>query len=270
LNDSNASLTAAGPEIEDIHPLTSAQHGILFHTLQEGRGIYRLRYLYEIEGRLDVARLERHFQEAVNRHPALRSAFVWQDLDEPIQVVMRQLALKIQVHDLTRLSSELAAASVRDFLELARATEEDLSQAPLLEVSIFLLEPERCKLGISVHHLILDGWSLAIVMKEVFASYFAGIDGRELQFSRSASFADFVEHQRRLPVERAQRFFREELDGFEAPTVLSRVLATPPVASGLGVARCEVSRELAAALQRSVRALATTPATLFQAAWGVR
>ena len=77
--------------VEDIHPLTPLQRGILFHTvLAPEAGDYLAQLCFTLEGALDAGAFERAWQTVAARHPALRSAFVWQGVDEPVQVVRNE------------------------------------------------------------------------------------------------------------------------------------------------------------------------------------
>ncbi|HYY98667.1 MAG TPA: condensation domain-containing protein, partial [Pyrinomonadaceae bacterium] len=86
--------------IEDIYPLSPLQEGLLFHTLYTPEdGAYFQHLLFSIDGRLDVERLQRAWRRVVARHPILRTAFAWERLEKPLQVVLRRAEIPWQVFD---------------------------------------------------------------------------------------------------------------------------------------------------------------------------
>jgi hypothetical protein len=90
-----------GPrQVEDIYPLSATQQGLLFHSLYEPEStVYVISLACRLSGRLDADALARAWQLAVERHAVLRTAFVGQDLEVPLQVVLRQAALPFERHD---------------------------------------------------------------------------------------------------------------------------------------------------------------------------
>src|SRR5690349_186967 len=86
--------------VEDIYPLSPTQQGMLFHTLlAPGQGLYFNQFHCTLRGALDPAAFRRAWQQVVNREAVLRSAFVWQELDEPLQIVRREVTPRWQEHD---------------------------------------------------------------------------------------------------------------------------------------------------------------------------
>src|SRR5436305_14797522 len=80
------------PNVEDIYPLSPMQQGMLFHSLYEpGTGVYFFQIGFQIQGRLDVQAFRRAWEEVVRRHSALRTGFLWEDIDEPVQVVRKRV-----------------------------------------------------------------------------------------------------------------------------------------------------------------------------------
>ena len=94
-------------DLEDLYQLSPMQLGMLFHTLEAPEsGVYFEQSVFTIEGRLDTLAFERAWQTVINRHSSLRSAFLWQNLDTPVQVVHRRVAIAIDLY--RTLSSPLA------------------------------------------------------------------------------------------------------------------------------------------------------------------
>ena len=164
---SEAGLTAGSAGVEDVYPLTALQEGMLFHTLSApGSGTYveQLSYLLDAPQGLDIGLLRAACEQVVARHPVLRTAFAWRRRPRPLQVVRRRVALPWAEEDWSssppalqdeRLSALLAADRERGF---------DLGRAPLLRVTLLRLGRQQYRCLLSYHHLLMDAWSLALVV----------------------------------------------------------------------------------------------------------
>jgi signal transduction histidine kinase len=144
------------------------QQGLLFHTLYEPEGgAYVIQLNYELVGLLDVAALKGAWERVIARHAALRTAIVWEGLDQPVQVVRRRVELPIVEHDWCGWSVERQQRQHTEFLEEARRRGFELGQAPLMRLSLVRLGEHRYYLTWSFHHIVLDGWCRPIIDKEV-------------------------------------------------------------------------------------------------------
>ena len=208
--------------IEDIYPLSPMQQGILFHTLVAASPeTYFVQSAWTLRGKLDVAAFQRAWQELMDRHPALRTAFAWEKLDAPVQIVWKRLKLPIEQHDLRELPAEERAERVRRFTEEDRARGFDPSRAPLLRLALLRLTDDAYRFVWSVHHLLFDGWSNQILTREVFALYEAYARGREPLVSRPRPFSEYIGWLGKQDPGRARAFWRSELEGISAPTPLA-------------------------------------------------
>src|SRR5437773_570594 len=130
--------------IEAIYPLSSAQQGILFHSLNAREpGLYFLQYSYTLEGCLDPRAFELAWRTVMGRHPVLRTAFSWQELERPLQVVFEQVALPFVWQDWTARSPEEQSRGLDQYLAADRKQGFDLSKAPLIRVAVFQLSAGR-------------------------------------------------------------------------------------------------------------------------------
>src|SRR5512146_1032980 len=118
--------------VEDIYVLGSMQQGILFHMLYEEQAhIYFSQFVCTIEQPLDIAIFRQAWQHMLMRHSALRTAFLWDGLDEPLQVVRRQVELPWEYLDWRGISEAEQEARLAAFLAADRARGFDLTVAPL-------------------------------------------------------------------------------------------------------------------------------------------
>ncbi|MBA2525656.1 MAG: non-ribosomal peptide synthetase, partial [Pyrinomonadaceae bacterium] len=167
--------------VEDIYPLSPLQEGMLFHTLHAPEsGVYFEQLSTVLGGDLEVASFKWAWQQVLDRHPSLRTAFLWERLDEPLQVVRSQVTLPWMQEDWRGVSPPEQQGRFEAFLEADRGRGFVLGQAPLMRCALIRLAEKAYQFVWSHHHLLLDGWSLPLVLKEVMAFYDAYCRGQEL------------------------------------------------------------------------------------------
>jgi amino acid adenylation domain-containing protein/non-ribosomal peptide synthase protein (TIGR01720 family) len=278
-----------GP-IEDVFPLSWTQQGILFHTLSgPGTGLYVTQVIFEITGALNDEAFQRAWQILVDRHQLLRAEFEWEGVREPVQIVKKEANLSFQQLDWRRLGSQEQHSRLEEFLSADRRLEFDLRTAPLMRVASILVEDQVRWCVWSSHHLILDGWSAAIALKDVFDFYDTGNFGGQPDAVQTPSFREFILWLRRQDQSAAEKFWREALDGFTVPTQLRLMCAPTPyrgpgsVVSGAGD-DCSVSiqtlnasseallrlpMELTLSLESLARSHRITLSSVIQCVWAI-
>ncbi|HEY4575639.1 MAG TPA: condensation domain-containing protein, partial [Thermoanaerobaculia bacterium] len=257
--------------VEDIYQLSPGQRGMLTVVLLAGAGsdLYFDQSMLTLGGELDEAVWRRAWQRVVDRHPSLRTFFVWERQGEPLQVVRRQVELPWQDLDWRGLPLPEREARLESFLSEDRARGVDLGTPPLMRCALIRWEEQTWKMVWSFHHLIVDGWSLPRVLAEAIAIYAAFREGREPELEAPRGYRDYIVWLQRQDRARAEAFWRDALAGFDEPTPL------PYDGSGAGAGIRTSDRELswippaeAEALSALGRRRQLTLNTLFQGAWG--
>ncbi|MFO0760428.1 MAG: amino acid adenylation domain-containing protein [Byssovorax sp.] len=217
--DAQHPSAASRKNVEDIYPLSPMQEGMLFHTVYgEGEGVYVAQLDWSVRGDFDLGAFQRAFQRVIDRHAILRTLFVWEGLDRPLQVVCKQVSIEIAERDLRALSREEQTAYLRRFAEEDRSRDFVLTRAPLLRVTVLRLAGELYRCFFSSHHILLDGWSMSALIRELIALYEAFSAGREIALPHSPPYADFIAWLSRQDPSRAEAYYRALLQGFSAPT----------------------------------------------------
>ncbi|WNG46961.1 amino acid adenylation domain-containing protein [Archangium minus] len=258
--------------IEDLYPLTPLQQGLLFHVLHASgsSGMYFNQMSWEVHGALDAISVARAWQETVARHTALRTAFFWDGLEAPLQVVMREVQLPIHSEDWREVPPTEREARLAAFLEADRRRGFELERAPLMRLALLRIDERAWLFALSYSHLLLDGWSLPLLMGEVFGRYGAQARGLERAWPEARPYRDFIEWLQRKDLGEAREFWRRSLAGFTTPT---RVWADRgPVAEGTPVRRekrVHLEPGQVAALQVFSRRHQITLGTCIQGAWAL-
>lgn len=175
--------------IADIFPLTPAQAGMLVSILREPEpGLYVVQMRFALSGRVDVARLTAAWDALVARHQMLRTAIIWDKSSTPVNVVMTDAAMPVAHVDLKRQQKKAQSAEVSRFLTGDRRRGFDLTQAPLSRITLLDLGDGEQEMVWTHHHLILDGWSAALVIAELWRLYAGGdLPGAPPEFQRFAA-----------------------------------------------------------------------------------
>jgi amino acid adenylation domain-containing protein len=260
-------LRARHGEIEDLYPLTGLQEGILFHALRgEAGGPYQVQLLCTLGEVHDPAAFRRAWEHAVARHPALRTVFAWEGLDRPLQLVRPRVEVEWVEEDWRGLDA--AARAERRALRLADDRARGLSpgEAPLLRFALWRTGADEYELLWSHHHLLLDGWSLPLVFGEVFDAYRALRAGAEPPSSAARPFRDHVARLERQDAGAAERYWREALTGFAAPTPVGR---RDGGAARYAEVHHRFTPERTRSLEGGARVHRVTLNALLQGAWGL-
>jgi non-ribosomal peptide synthase protein (TIGR01720 family) len=261
-----------GEDIEDFYPLSSLQEGLLFHGLYAPEDdFYITQAGYRIRD-LDVPAVKRAWQKIVDRHPALRTAFVWENVARPFQVVHRHVKLPFRLEDLRGLSSIEQQERLAAYHEADRRRGFQLNKAPLLRLALFQIDDNCHQLVLSHHHIILDGWSMSLVSKEAFALYEVYSQGQELQLEPSRPYRDFIAWlKQQNPVE-AESFWRRMLKDFTVSTPIVPGLGNgslPREKTGYSEQQLELSAATTAALLSLGRLHHLTMNTIVMGAWAL-
>jgi hypothetical protein len=208
--------------VEDAYPLSPLQEGFLVDTLAAGgAAVYIEQLTCTLLGDIDAAALAEAWQRAVDRHPALRSWFAWEDLDRPLQIVAARVDLPVAVEDLRALPPEERKARVEALRRLDRETPFDLSRPPLMRVRLLRTEERAWEVSWSHHHLLMDGWSSPMLVVEVLATYELLRLGDAPAAPPTRPFRDYIAWLAGRDLGRAEQFFRRYLAGLGGPTPLA-------------------------------------------------
>ncbi|MEB3210771.1 MAG: condensation domain-containing protein [Leptolyngbyaceae bacterium] len=259
-------------DIQDIYELSPLQKGILFHGLYAPEeGLYFIQFSYAVRGHLNAEALEQAWQQLVARHTILRTSFYWEEIDKPLQVVHRQVQVPLEQHDWHNMEATEQAEQLKEFLKRDRQQGFDFSQAPLTRMTVIRLGDDSYQIVWSKHHLILDGWSGALVIGEFFKLYQMFCRGEEIRLPPGIPFKNYIAWLRQQDLAKAERYWRQRLGDIYEPTPLtyleSRNLTHQEERYD------EVLLSLSADTTQQLQALAQhhrlTLNTLFQGAWAL-
>ncbi len=259
--------------IEAIYPLSPMQQGMLFHSLEApSSGVYVEQFSCELLGQINRSAFESAWQILVDRHPALRTAFVWERVSEPLQVVVRQTNIHLRYVDWATETTDQVARQLDELLVLDRANDFLLSSAPLMRLVLIRLREDRYQFVWTHHHMLLDGWSLALVISEALSVYEHLDHGLTPPLFPPSHYQEYIRWLQKQDLQAAERFWRGALKGFSTPTLLvqGNTGAGKPRPDDAAGAAYRLLPALASDLLRGVASgHELTLNTLFLGAWSI-
>jgi amino acid adenylation domain-containing protein len=210
-------------EVEDAYPLALLQAGMLFHSeLNPQSAVYHDIFSAHLRGRFDLPAMRTALAQLAANHPLLRTSFDLSRFSEPLQLVHREVEVPLVVTDLRQLSAAAQDAAIGDWMETEKRQPFDWRRPPLLRIEVHRRGEGAFQLSLGFHHAILDGWSLASLLSELFRRYLA-LTAQEAETTGAppaATYRDFVAAERRtLRSPESRRYWAE---------VVSDRVRTPP------------------------------------------
>ncbi len=259
--------------IEDIYELSSIQQGLLFHILYSpDSGVYCEQYSISIQGNLNFAAFKQAWQQVFTRHDLLRTAFYWEELEKPLQVVSKKVKLPLEKLDWRDISQTLQKQQLQAFAQADRQRGFELSQAPLMRLTLIQLSDDIYEIIWTNYHLILDGWSRALLIKEVFEFYKALCKGENLHLKPALAYKNYIAWLRQQEQSQAEKFWREFLKGVDTPTSLGVKKYVDDVVDKQATYTQEnikLSKTVTAGLQSFAKQFQLTINTIIQGAWAL-
>ncbi|KUM99160.1 non-ribosomal peptide synthetase [Streptomyces yokosukanensis] len=254
--------------LDQVWPTTPVQSGMLFHTMLAGSSFdaYHMQLVFHLSGEVDPERMHRAAQALLKRHAGLRAGFADRADGEMVQVVPRTVALPWRHLDLSAAGEAERTETFERFLAEDRATHFDVGAPPLIRLALAVLEPGRAELVMTAHHVLIDGWSMPLLMRDLLLLYASGGDPAGLPATRD--FGEFLTWRARQDEKESARVWAAELAGVEEPTLLA------PGSEGVGdegVDQLDIALppEEARELGRRATELGVTVNTLVQGAWAL-
>ncbi len=260
------------PTTEDVYPLTPLQQGLLFHSLYEPRsGVYIEQLSCVLRGYLDHAAFLDAWRMVIVRSTPLRTAFVWQELDKPMQVVLPGEAPPIIELDWREASEFNQAEQLREYLRNDRLTDFDMTRPPLMRLALIRIADDARYLIWTHHHIVLDGWCLPIILGDLFTCYAFFKGGPDPGEPPSQPYRDYVEWILSQDQSATEQYWRKTLAGITSPTPLPADRSSDGAESdvGYGMHRLTISAVRTSALQAYASKERITVNTLVQGAWAL-
>lgn len=270
--DELAAWHARHPKLDTLYPATAIQWGMVFHSLLPNQASAYTNQVYATVGgdTFDAARLRRAWEAIVERHAALRTAFVGFEREQPLQIVSAHVACPWRDIDHRHLAPDARDAAFQALLAADKAAPFDFGCAPLMRFHLVRHDDAQYRFVWTYHHAVLDGWSVQLVWSDLLRIYEALADGRPAALPAAAQFDAVLAWRQQRASDADRRYWREQIGarthrtvlGIEQTGLAGQAQATPVVERSLDEA---ATRRLVEA----ARACRVTLAAMLQAAWAL-
>ncbi|MCR8842055.1 amino acid adenylation domain-containing protein, partial [Paenibacillus sp. SC116] len=266
-----AEHTAALGELENVYTLTPLQKGMLFHSLLDADSeAYFEQVTFDLYGSLNVEAFTQGLDTLVQRNEALRTNFIIGWRDEPIQVVFRERKCEVYFEDIRSVSDEDSEKTITDFVSADKANKFDLARGSLMRVTALRTGDESYHVIWSHHHILMDGWCMSFMIKEVFDTYFAFQEKRTPELPPVTSYSRYIEWLEAQDAEKASRYWSDYLAGYDQQTKLPQEkMQLKQGAFEAAEIDVELSKELTRQIERVARQQQVTLNTFMQTVWGL-
>ncbi|MGO4295023.1 amino acid adenylation domain-containing protein [Chitinophaga sp. RAB17] len=212
-------------QLSTIYPLSGLQEGMLFHRLyDDGSNAYIEQFTCDIE-LVNTGWLRQSWNHLLKRHSILRTAFDYRSLGFPVQCVYEKAEIPFEILDYRGMDTVALEAAIADYLVKDRALGFDFNAAPLLRIILFRTEEQRYRMLWSFHHILMDGWSLPVVIEELLESYEALSEGRALPGFTEDRYEDYIRYIGNKDKWKEEAYWREYLKGVETGSLLPFIAA---------------------------------------------
>lgn len=203
--------------VQDVYALSAIQEGILFHSLfSQHSGMYIEQICCEITGALDIDIFKKSLDGLAPTHSILRTSFVHESISNPVQRVHGEVVIPVETYDYSYAKDNAAVRELlNEFLEKDRNKEFDLSKAPLMRVSVIKSAPESYYLVWTSHHILMDGWSMMLLLGKSFTYYRQLLQNIKHVMEEPDNYKDFINYLHRQDNSAAREFWLEYLSEFE-------------------------------------------------------
>jgi amino acid adenylation domain-containing protein/non-ribosomal peptide synthase protein (TIGR01720 family) len=254
------------PGLEALYPLSPTQEGMLFHALSDSSAdVYFEQLSYDFQGRMDGALFQQAWRAVLQRRSVLRTAVVWKGLARPLQALLKNTEFHWQNLDWRELSAQAAEQRWQQFVSEDRKALFELDRAPLMRWMLVQLPDGLWRLLWTHSHILLDGWSVALIIKDVLQLYGALLNAETPQLPPAMQYRDYIAWLGHQDKQQAQRFWQETLQD-SAPGIL---VMEQTGQQGYFELSEHVPEADCAALQQLAQQVGVTLNTLVQAAWAL-
>jgi len=262
--------------IEDILALAPMQEGMLFHYLKEPEKHHYFEQLnLKISGKIDIDCFEQAWNFVIETNEVLRTVFRWEKLKSPTQLILKKHTLTLRYHDFSTVDIGEKTGRIEEIKVNDRKERFDLREVPF-RVSLCRVEEDKYEMIISNHHILYDGWSTGIILREFVTAYTDVFNKKNLVKPLKTKFKEFIRWNReRDRKDKEETFWKAYLKGFDTPSEFSikrrkgKEKERGKATSSSENFQIRVDKDTREKLERFVKKYKITLAALLYSGWGI-
>ena len=254
------------PKIEAIYPLSVTQTGLLFHYLTEKDDQGFLNVQCTIDGELDVDLLKKSWELVIERHPVLRTSVHWEKIKSPVQIVKPTGSMEWTILDWSNLSPFEQENELAEFKKNNKNNGINFTKNPLSQISLIKTKSDSYYLVWCCHHLLLDGWSTSIILKDVFDFYEALFTNNSPNLEAIPSYKSYLNWLKKIDSNEARIFWEKSFENYKKPFLFDE---NQHKSTSLVQNQIQLSQEPTVRAKELSKAYQITLNTLFQGLWAL-
>ncbi|SEV87472.1 non-ribosomal peptide synthase domain TIGR01720/amino acid adenylation domain-containing protein/natural product biosynthesis luciferase-like monooxygenase domain-containing protein [Chitinophaga sp. YR573] len=211
---------AANSSVTEVYRLSPLQRAMLFHYLYEGSESYKEQIQFDLPDGIDIPAFKTAWDVLFKKHTVLRSSFLVDTFKVPVQCVHENISWPFILLDFSALPAEERQSGLTAFLNEDFKQGFNLEVPPLMRITLIKLSDVAYKMVWTYYHIILDGWSNAVLMTEFLTAYEACLKGQALSEDREDKYSDYLRYMARTNQYEAERHWKNYLQGVTGKTLL--------------------------------------------------
>jgi len=267
----NLKMSNQNKNIEAIYELSPMQQGMLFHTIyEENSSNYFEQFSVTLHGEINLSAFKEAWDKIIERHTVLRTSFVYKKLDKLLQIVHKTIELPFTFTDFSDHDEETQNILFNEFLEQDKNKKFNLSKAPLQRINLIRFAENKYKLIWSHHHILVDGWSLPIILQELILTYESLTGQQQLNLMPARPYQEFIRYLQKQDVNDAHNFWKNYFSDFTETTPIF-IDSIPHCDKNDGYRKKTVglTKEISNKLNQLAQNNGITLNTLLQAGWAI-
>lgn len=257
-------------EIQSIYNLTPMQEGMLFHSLlNPDSQAYFVQFTYTIYSDINVNILEKSMNILIQRYDILRTNFYSKDIEKPKQIVFKKKQMHIIYEDISKIKDPDKQKYIDAYIQKDKENYFDLAKDLLIRISVLKTGNKNSIVLLSFHHIIMDGWCLQTVIKELFEVYTCMIHNKPLELEDVPSYTEYIKWIEKRDKKEACKFWSEYLDNYNCQVKLPMLNFQTSAEYKQVDFYFSINRNTSKKLIDMAGRMNVTPNTILQTVWGV-
>ncbi|WP_458462475.1 amino acid adenylation domain-containing protein [Paenibacillus sp.] len=212
--------------VENIVAISPTQEGILYHSMDEHHPSYYFEQLnIGLTGKLDITNFKRAWRAVVETNESLRSQFRWTGLRQPVQIILKTSIPNIRIESLQNNGITTVNEQVEQWIREDRELGFRLQEEVPFRIHLFQLNTTQYRMIISSHHILYDGWSTGIILKEFWHAYHNLRQGKEADLLPKRKTSDYIKWIHNLDLVNEATYWQRKLVDLEHAPVRTLALA---------------------------------------------
>lgn len=255
--------------VEDVMGLSPVQEGMLFHFLKEPEWEhYHEQLSLTISGKLDLAVFKQAWNDVIQANEMLRALYRWKEVNQPVQIILKEHQLQCKYYDFSDLPSteQTKQITLQKKADLGRPF--SLLEVPF-RIELYKLAFDHHEMVISNHHILYDGWSNGLILKEFFQRYCSLVTGQSSFLPKKPKYKEYIAWLQQQDQEKQNAFWEEYLEGFDTQTPLAIKKHNAVKKGDTAKHKITLDSFVASQIEAFCREHQVTVASLFYTAWGL-